>query len=819
MSPSGDRRKMSRNRIPILVAALFMSAVILVPSAGASSPGDSVDLLVKFAPSATAAQRGIAIAAIAGADKRTIADIGVHVVSVPAQAADNALATLRTHSLVTFAERDSVLQPQELLPNDPYFLNSGAWNIAGGAWGWYQTHTTQAWDITQGDPSVVVAILDTGIKTAGLTDLSGQISSTWNAMTGTSDATTNAGNHGTYVAGVAGLSFGNGQGNAGVCPRCKLMVVQVGTDSGATISNIAAGLTYAADHGARVANMSWAGSTDSATLQSATTYAHNKGVVMTASAGNSNCNCVTYPAADPYVLGIAGTSSSGAKAGDSNYGSWVKLAAPEGNVTSWPSLNGAPGYASFGGTSSAAPFAAGVAGLLFSYNPALSGTQVEQALEGSAAPVSFGVQYGRVDALAALQSLGASDPQPSSAPVQTGAPQLYYEVNGLGSIAPLAGAPQAGQVLVRGIGGWSGSAGLAVSNLQWQRCSSAGTGCVYVTNTGTYPVTSADAGSTIKLSFTVSNSVGSVAASVLSGVVGGTAVPPADTTAPSISGAATDGQTLTASTGSWSGSPTSYSYAWADCDAAGANCTPIAGATGSAYQLRSSDVSSTIRVTVTASNSAGTASVVSAPTAAVSAVAPSSTSAPTISGQATVGQALAVSTGGWAGTTPMTFTYQWNRCDSAGANCAPIAGATGSTYTLGAADVGSTIVAAVTAGDQSGTATASSAATAVVQAAATVQTTVTTTFSGALSAKTTSPQAFALTAGAGPIAVSVTLTRAASATLQLVAADGTVVAQASGSGTTLTVSATVTSGTYSIVVNGSVKGNDAFTVSATSTSS
>src|SRR5437868_4153971 len=65
-----------------------------VPSAGASSPGDSVDLLVKFAPSATAAQRGIAIAAIAGADKRTIADIGVHVVSVPAQAADNALATL-----------------------------------------------------------------------------------------------------------------------------------------------------------------------------------------------------------------------------------------------------------------------------------------------------------------------------------------------------------------------------------------------------------------------------------------------------------------------------------------------------------------------------------------------------------------------------------------------------------------------------------------------------------------------------------------------------------------------------------------------------
>jgi subtilisin family serine protease len=812
---------MSRNRTVTLVVALLASAVVVVPSAGASGPGDAVDLLVKFAPAATAAQRGIAIAAIAGNDKRTIADIGVHVVSVPAQAADHALATLHSYSQVAFAERDAVLQPQEQLPNDPYFLNSGAWNIAGGAWGWYQTHTTQAWDITQGDPSVVVAILDTGIKTAGLNDLSGQISSTWNAMTGTTDATTNAGNHGTYVAGVAGLSLGNGTGNAGVCPHCKLMVVQVGTDSGATVSNIAAGLTYAADHGARVANMSWAGSTDSATLQSATTYAHNKGVVMTASAGNSNCNCVTYPAADPYVLGIAGTSSSGAKAGDSNYGSWVKLAAPEGDVTSWPSLNGAPGYASFGGTSSAAPFAAGIAGLLFSYNPALSNTQVEQALESSAVPVSFGVQYGRVDALAALQSVGATDPQSSSAPVQTAAPQLYYEVNGLGSIAPLSGAPQTGQVLVRGIGGWSGSAGLAVSNLQWQRCTSAGTGCAYVTNAGTYTVTSADAGSTIKLSFTVSNPVGSVAASVLSGVVGGAATPPANTTPPSVAGNAVAGQTLTASTGVWSGNPTSYSYAWADCDATGANCSAVAGATGSTYQVQSNDVARTIRVTVTAANAGGASSATSAATAAVTAVAPTSTSAPSISGQATVGQTLAVSTGGWTGTSPMTFGYQWSRCDSTGANCVAVAGATGSTYLLGTADQGSTVAAAVTATNQAGSATARSDATTLVQATAGGggTTTVTTTFTGALSAKTSSSQSFTLTAGSGPVTVSLALTKSASAALQLVAADGTVVAKASGSGTTLAVSATVAAGSYSIVVSGTVKGNDGFTVTATATSS
>jgi serine protease len=208
------------------------------------------------------------------------------------------------------------------------------------------------------------------------------------------------------------------------------MIVQVGTDSGAYLSDIASGLTWAADHGARVANMSWAGSSDSSTLQSATSYAHSKGVVMTAAAGNSNCDCVTYPAADPYVLGVAGVSNSGSKAGDSNYGSWVKVAAPEGDMTAWPSINGAPGYAPVGGTSSAAPAAASIAGVLFSANTGLTNTQVEQALESTATPVSFSVQYGRVDTLAALASLGFSDPQPASAPVNTALPQLMVETNG-----------------------------------------------------------------------------------------------------------------------------------------------------------------------------------------------------------------------------------------------------------------------------------------------------------------------------------------------------------------------------------------------------
>jgi hypothetical protein len=179
-----------------------------------------------------------------------------------------------------------------------------------------------------------------------------------------------------------------------------------------------------------------------------------------------------------------------------------------------------------GGTSLAAPVVAGIAALLFSYNPSLTNAQVEQALESTAAPVPFTVQYGRVDALAALQYLGAADPQPSSAPVQTAPAQLYYELNGTTSIAPLTSAPQPGQVLVRGVGAWTGSAGLALSGLQWQRCDGSGSTCTSITSTSTYTVLSTDAGYTLKLVFSVKNSVGSVQVSVLTAPVGDGAPPP-----------------------------------------------------------------------------------------------------------------------------------------------------------------------------------------------------------------------------------------------------------------------------------------------------
>jgi RHS repeat-associated protein len=193
---------------------------------------------------------------------------------------------------------------------------------------------------------------------------------------------------------------------------------------------------------------------------------------------------------------------------------------------------------------------------------------------------------------------------------------------------------------------------------------------------------------------------------------------PGNTALPTISGTAKDAQTLTATSGTWSGSPTSYAKQWQRCDSAGANCTNISGATAASYVLTSADVGSKIKAKVTATNASGSASATSAATAVVIAAAPVNTAAPTISGTAKDGQTLTSTTGTWTGTTPLTYGRQWRRCDAAGANCADIAGATATTYAVAPADVGKTLRIVLTATNTAGSASATSAQTAAATAAA-----------------------------------------------------------------------------------------------------
>jgi len=152
-------------------------------------------------------------------------------------------------------------------------------------------------------------------------------------------------------------------------------------------------------------------------------------------------------------------------------------------------------------------------------------------------------------------------------------------------------------------------------------------------------------------------------------------------------------------------------YQWRRCDASGANCVAIPGATSPSYTLTGADVGSTVRAVVTTSNPVGSASATSSSTPVIQALTlPASTGAPAVSGTTTDGQRLTVSNGTWSGY-PSSFAYQWQRCDS---SCSNIAGATAGSYVLTSADVGDTVRATVTASNAAGSASAVSGASAQI---------------------------------------------------------------------------------------------------------
>ena len=167
-------------------------------------------------------------------------------------------------------------------------------------------------------------------------------------------------------------------------------------------------------------------------------------------------------------------------------------------------------------------------------------------------------------------------------------------------------------------------------------------------------------------------------------------VAPAATDPPAISGRATVGASLSASTGAWSGSSASYAYAWERCSAVGAGCQPIAGATAASYTVTAADDGSTLRVVVTAANTAGSASAPSAVTAVVR-TPPTVTKSPSIPAKPQEGTSITLTPGTYGGTKPITVTSQWQRCADVctadrgrdrrrRTSCRPATSATGSSW-------------------------------------------------------------------------------------------------------------------------------------------
>lgn len=185
---------------------------------------------------------------------------------------------------------------------------------------------------------------------------------------------------------------------------------------------------------------------------------------------------------------------------------------------------------------------------------------------------------------------------------------------------------------------------------------------------------------------------------------------PSNTAKPTISGAATAGQTLTVSNGTWTGSPTSFSYQWQRCSSS-TSCSDISGATNRTYTVATADNGNALRAQVTATNSDGKATAATDQTATVGV--PANTIKPSILGEATVGQQLTATHGRWTNN-PTSYTFHWLRCDADGTGCARILGETGQTYNVRAVDAGNALRVAVTATNANGSATAHSDATDMV---------------------------------------------------------------------------------------------------------
>ncbi len=333
------------------------------------------------------------------------------------------MARLKQEPNVESVTLDYVVQAQ-LVPNDPYYSAPYPTSHNGNISQWAPQFigAEQAWNATLGDPSIIIAIVDTGID-PNHPDLAGKIVLAKNYVKG--EKVADSFGHGTHVAGIAAANINNGTGVAGICGLCSLMSVKVlGASGSGLTSDVASGITYATDYGARVINLSLGSSSRTTIIRDALDYALSNNALPVVAMGNSYSDYVGDLAYWYSALSVGAVDQQGAKASFSNFGVQTDVTAPGVAVLStmptYPvTLTTQYGYKTsydaLSGTSMATPVVAGLAGLLFSKNPALTAGQVKGMIESSAGDgASFNLTsgFGLVHAAAAVTLAGQAESTP-----------------------------------------------------------------------------------------------------------------------------------------------------------------------------------------------------------------------------------------------------------------------------------------------------------------------------------------------------------------------------------------------------------------------
>ncbi|QGN57668.1 S8 family serine peptidase [Nostocoides sp. HKS02] len=363
--------------------------------------------------------------------RRVLRQLGTVSIAVPQGQADQIAAQLRQRSDV--ARVDVVVRKTlSFVPNDEYYSTTAPYLDAISA--------PAAWDVHQGDATVKIAVVDSGVDVSH-PDLVGRISDTYNAVDSGTDVTDTVG-HGTFVAGVAAATGNNGIGVAGAAMGASVMAVKVADSTGQIWSDAeAAGIDWAADHGAKVINLSLGSDTPTQLESDAVAYAQGKGVLVVAAAGNDATTTPSYPAAYPQVVAVGATDAAGHRAPFSEYGSWVTVGAPGTGIHSTTPTSGTidfqPNYDVADGTSFSSPLVAAEAALLWSMRPAVNAADVRAAIVRSAhGYAGLGLGAGQVDFRAAQDAL-----RPDSVPTLT-APADGATVAGVVSLSASSTAPE-----------------------------------------------------------------------------------------------------------------------------------------------------------------------------------------------------------------------------------------------------------------------------------------------------------------------------------------------------------------------------------------
>lgn len=317
-------------------------------------------------------------------------------VPVPAgESVDHLLGRLRQLSFIEAAEEDGVVTAL-FQPNDPYFPIY--------QWGAQKINAPSAWDITQGDRSTWIAVVDSGIDYTH-PDRPASFLLGYDYVNNDSDPWDDKG-HGTHVAGIAAAATNNSTGIAGLCPDCEVLAVKVlGADGQGTVSGVAQGIHYAAYWGnyygkRTIINLSLGGGYSQA-IADEVTYAQNLGDLVIASSGNSGPGGPGYPAALSGVVAVSATTPWDTPATYSQYGA---IAAPGGALYGLPSDDvlstvpqwyATPPYTWSAGTSMASPHVAGAAGLVWSRFPSCSANQVANEIYSTVdVPSGWNSNYG-----------------------------------------------------------------------------------------------------------------------------------------------------------------------------------------------------------------------------------------------------------------------------------------------------------------------------------------------------------------------------------------------------------------------------------------